>query len=79
VATLLSLDQEIVARRGRFPDTVESRSVLCYRATREPGISTVELSKRPGISQPTSSQSVKRGEKIVKALQSKSQIFEIDK
>ena len=66
VANLLSLDQEIVMRRSRYPDTVEARSVLCYWAAREPGISSLELSKRPGISQPTASQSVKRWEKIVK-------------
>jgi putative transposase len=66
VANLLSLDREIVTRRGRYPDTVEARSVLCYWAARGLGISTLELSKRLGISQPTASQSVKRGEKIVK-------------
>jgi putative transposase len=65
VANLLSLDREIVTRRGRYPDTVEARSVLCYWAARGLGISTLELSKRLGISQPTASQSVKRGEKIV--------------
>jgi len=66
VANRLSLDQQIVTRRGRYPDTVEARSVLCYWAARGLGISTLELSKRLGISQPTASQSVKRGEKIVK-------------
>jgi hypothetical protein len=40
--------------------------VLCYWAARELGIRTLELSKRLGISQPTASQSVKPGEKIVK-------------
>jgi putative transposase len=65
VASLLSVDQEIVTRRGRYPDTVEARSVLCYWATRQLGVSTLELSKRLGISQPTASQSVKRGEKVV--------------
>ena len=69
VATLLSVDQDIVTRPGRYPDTVEARSVLCYWAARELGISTLELSKRLGISQPTASQSVKRGEKIVKEKQ----------
>jgi DNA-binding MarR family transcriptional regulator len=33
---------------------------------RELGLSTVELAGRLGISQPTASQSVKRGEKIVR-------------
>jgi len=54
-----------------YPNTVEARSVLCYWAARELGISTLELSKRLGISQPTASQSVKRGEKIVKEKQLK--------
>jgi len=66
VATLLGLEQDTVTRPGRYPDTVEARSVLCYWAVRELGISTLELSKRIGISQPTASQSVKRGEKIIK-------------
>ena len=66
VATLFGLDKHIVTRAGRYPDTVEARSVLCYWAARELGISTLELSKRLRISQPTASQSVKRGEKIVK-------------
>ena len=66
VATILGLEKDIVTRPGRYPDTVEARSVLCYWAARELGISTLELSKRLGVSQPTASQSVKRGEKIVK-------------
>jgi REP element-mobilizing transposase RayT len=45
--------------------------LLCYFATRELGITTLELSKRLGISQPTVSQSAKRGEKIVKEKQLK--------
>ncbi|MGB5421071.1 MAG: hypothetical protein WBN03_02870 [Desulfobacterales bacterium] len=40
--------------------------MLCYWAAQELGICTVALSKRLGISQPTASQSVKRGEKIDK-------------
>ena len=52
--------------RNIYTDTVEARSVLCYWAARELCISALALSKRLGISQPTASQSVKRGEKIVK-------------
>jgi hypothetical protein len=40
--------------------------VLCYWAARELGISTLELSRKLGISQPTAGQSAKRGERIVK-------------
>jgi hypothetical protein len=71
VATLFGVDQNIVTRPGRYPDTIEARNVLCYWAARELGISTLELSKRLGISQPTASQSVKRGEKIMKEKQLK--------
>jgi len=42
-----------------------SKPLVCH------GINTLELSKRLGISQPTASQSVKRGEKIVKEKQLK--------
>jgi putative transposase len=66
VAAHLGLEPEIVMRRGRYPHTVQARSVLCYWAARELGISTLELAKRLGVSQPTVSQSVMRGEKLVK-------------
>lgn len=59
---------EFVAKDGKRPELVGGglvRSVLCYWAVREPGIGTRELSKRLGISQPTASQSAKRGETIV--------------
>jgi hypothetical protein len=65
VALKLNLERNMVMRPGRYPETVEARSVLCFWASRELGISTLELSKKLGISQPTASQSVKRGEKIV--------------
>lgn len=65
VARLFGLSPMLVARPGRCPNTVEARSVLCYWAVREFGITTVALSKKLGVSQPTVSQSVKRGEKIV--------------
>ena len=56
----------IVTRSGTYPDTVETHSELCYRAARQLGIGTLELSKRPGVSQPTSSQAVELGEKTMK-------------
>jgi hypothetical protein len=52
VANRLSFEQEIVTCR-RYPDTIEARNVLCYWATRELGIGTIEPSKRLGISQST--------------------------
>ncbi|MBW2066921.1 MAG: hypothetical protein JRJ03_18585 [Deltaproteobacteria bacterium] len=71
VASVCAVDKNIVTRPGRYPETVEARSVLCYWAVRALGVSTLELSKRLAVSQPTASQSVKRGEKIVKEKQLK--------
>lgn len=53
---------------GRYPNTVQARSVLCHWAIRELGISTLELSKRLNVSQPTAGQSAKRGEEIVRKM-----------
>lgn len=66
VAGLFSMPVEEVLRKGRYPRTVEARSVLCYWANRELGLSTVDLGRRLDLAQPTVSQSIARGEKIVK-------------
>jgi REP element-mobilizing transposase RayT len=65
VAEMFHLEPDQVTRPGRYPEIVEARSVLCYWAARELGMTTLELSRQLGISQPTASQSVKRGEKVV--------------
>jgi len=65
VAALFEMPEHEVLREGKYARTVPARSVLCYWANRELGISTVELSRRLKISQPTASQSIARGEKIV--------------
>ena len=44
---------------------VYARSLLCFWASRELGISLAELSRRTGISQSSISMSVQRGEQIV--------------
>jgi hypothetical protein len=66
VAEVLEIEPKKVLRKGRYPEAVTARSVLCYWAARELRMTTVELAKRLKISQPTVSQSVKRGERIVK-------------
>jgi len=58
-------------RTGKHPIRVKARSLLCYRAVRKLGFSATELSKKLGISQPSVSISVKRGERIAKAEQLK--------
>lgn len=64
VAQQLGLEPKQVLAAGKHPQTVKARSLLCYWATRELGTTTIELSKRLKLSQPTISVSAKRGEKI---------------
>ncbi len=69
VSSELGIDPEQVWSYGKHPLTVKARSLLCYWAVRKLGYSATELSKRLGVSQPSVSISVKRGEKIAKAEQ----------
>jgi len=64
---LLGIDPEQVCAYGKQPLTVKAHSLLCYWSVRKLGYSATELSKRLGVSQPSVSISVRRGEKIVKA------------
>jgi hypothetical protein len=41
VARLFGLSPMLITRPGRYPNTVEARSVLCYWAVREFGVTTV--------------------------------------
>jgi REP element-mobilizing transposase RayT len=66
VASILGVKCEQVWEKGKYRQTVKARSLLCYWAVRELGISATELARRIGISQPAISQSVKRGEAIAK-------------
>ena len=66
VSELLSIDRTEVLLPGRQPHRVIARSMVCYWASRELGMSMVELAKLLKISEPTVSQSATRGEKIVK-------------
>jgi hypothetical protein len=71
VSSELGIEPEQVWRPGKQPITVKARSLLCYWAVRKLGFSATELSKKLGISQPSVSISVKRGERIAKAEQIK--------
>jgi len=66
VAAILGVKFEQIWEKGKHPQTVKARSLLCYWAVRELGISATEIARRIGISQPAISQSVKRGEAIAK-------------
>lgn len=65
VAELFEIPSHEVWRRGKYARTVPARSVLCYWANRELGISTVTLAKSLKIAQSTVTQSIARGERIV--------------
>ena len=66
VSSELGINPEQVWATGKRPLTVKARSLLCYWAVRKLGFSATELSKKLGVSQPSVSISVKRGERIVK-------------
>jgi putative transposase len=69
VSSELGVDPEQVWAAGKHPITVKARSLMCYWAVRKLGLSATELSKKLGVSQPSVIISVKRGEKIAKAMQ----------
>jgi REP element-mobilizing transposase RayT len=66
VSTALGVKPEQIWAAGKHPVTVKARSLLCYWAVRQLGFSATALSKRLGVSQPSVSISVKRGESIAK-------------
>jgi len=66
VAGLFDLADERILSAGRYPLVVKARSVLCYWAVRELGVTATDLAKRIGMTQPAISISVRRGETIVR-------------
>ena len=52
--------------RGRRKIQVAARSLLCYWAVRELGLTATELAKRLGLTQPAMSYPFIRGEQIAK-------------
>ena len=66
VAKLLDMDISDVWSAGKYRHIVKARSLLCYWAVRELGVSMASLSKRLNISPSAVTQSVARGEKLVK-------------
>ena len=64
VAEVLDIDYHAVLLRDKQPQTVRARSLLCFWANRELGMSTVEISRRLQISQSAVSRAARRGEQI---------------
>ena len=64
VCDIVHLEPSEVWAAGKEPKRVEARSLLCYWAVRDLGISMAELSRRLKLSLSGVSLSVKRGERI---------------
>ena len=64
VSEVLDIEEKDVWAKGRYKRIVEARSLLCYWAVRELGLSMSSLAKKLGISIPSVSDSVKRGQMI---------------
>jgi putative transposase len=64
VSEVLSIKAKDVWAKGRYKRIVEARSLLCYWASRELGVSMSSLAKKLGISLPSMSDSVKSGQII---------------
>lgn len=71
VSSVLGIEPEQVWSCGKQPLTVKARSLFCYWAVKKLGFSATKLSRKLGVSQPSVSISVKRGEKIAKSEQLK--------
>jgi putative transposase len=66
VSEVLGMAVEDVWGKGRYRKIVEARSLLCYWAVRELEVSMSSLAERLGISIPSISDSVTRGQMIAK-------------
>ena len=64
VSDLLGLTVNEVLQSGKQPQVVKARSLVCFWANQELGMTTVEIAKQLGICQSAVSRSALRGEKI---------------
>jgi len=64
VAEIFSIKPEEIFQAGKQPLKVKARSLFCYWAVREMGLTMTALALKLNISQPAVSISVQRGERI---------------
>jgi putative transposase len=64
VARALKMNPADVLKRGKKPQTVKARNLLCYWACRELGMTTVEIAKRLQVCQSAVSRGALRGERM---------------
>jgi len=68
VATIYNIEPDDVLKKGRQKQRAAARSLLCYWAVRELGLSLKNVSGRLGMSSPGVSYSVQKGEQIAAEL-----------
>jgi chromosomal replication initiation ATPase DnaA len=66
VMEIFGVEKDVIYSKGRRKIQVAARSLLCYWAVRELGLTATELAKRLGMTQPAVSYAVIRGEQIAK-------------
>ena len=71
VGGVLNVDSGMVWKKGKRPDIVKARSLFCYWAVRDLGITNRALAGQLRLTQPAVSISVRRGEKIAEDLKVK--------
>lgn len=64
VADIMDLEPEQITAPGKYPKAVEARSLLCYWAVRELGMTATEVARNIGLTQPAVSIAVRRGEAL---------------
>ncbi len=64
VGEIFSMKPKEIFQPGKQPTRVKARSLLCYWAARELGFTMTELAQRFKMSQPATSMSAQRGERI---------------
>ena len=68
VEAIYGLRLEDIQRGDKRPSSVRARSVLCYWAVVEIGMSATDVARLLSVGQPAVSRSVKRGQKIVQEM-----------
>lgn len=66
VAEIFTVRAEDLWIPGKYARIIPARSLLCYWAVRELGISTTQIARKLNLTQPAVSISVRRGERIAK-------------
>ena len=66
VMEIFGVEKDVLNSKGRRKVQVAARSLLCYWAVRELGLTATEVAKRLRITQPAVSYAVSRGEQIAK-------------